>query len=117
MLPVDAEKDKQNVSDARNLAESLGMKHELFELKDAVSAYESLPLDKVALGNLTARLRMVEYRNRVTATMCYDKKAILDHFAIIDENRVMGVMDLKGVPEPYVFILERDGDRDLKQNF
>ncbi len=65
----------------------------------------------------TARLRMIEYRNRVTATMCYDEKAILDHFAKIDENRVMGVMDLKGVQEPYIFILERDGDSDINQNF
>ena len=64
MLPVDAEKDKQNVSDARNLVESLGMKHDLFELKDAVSAYSSLSLDKVALGNLTARLRMVTWYAR-----------------------------------------------------
>jgi NAD+ synthase len=59
MLPVDAEKDKQNVSDARELAASLGMRNEIFELKDAVTAYDSLSLDRVALGNLTARLRMV----------------------------------------------------------
>lgn len=64
-----------------------------------------------------ARLRMIEYRGRVTATMCYDSKAILDHFAKIDDKRVMGVMDLKGIPEPYIFILERDDDADLKQNF
>lgn len=64
MLPVDAEKDKQNVSDARELAESLGMKHELFELKEAVSTYDSLSLDKVAQGNLTARLRMVTWYAR-----------------------------------------------------
>ena len=64
-----------------------------------------------------ARLRMIEYRGRVTATMCYDEKAILDHFARIDDNRVMGVMDLKGIPEPYIFILERDDDADLQQNF
>jgi hypothetical protein len=64
-----------------------------------------------------ARLRMVEYRNRLTATMCYDEKAIFDHFVVIDEGRVMGVMDLKGVTEPYIFILERDGDSDLKQDF
>ena len=61
MLPVDAEKDKQNVSDARELAESLGMKHDLFELKDAVSAYDAFSLNRVALGNLTARLRMVTW--------------------------------------------------------
>ncbi|MHA1949666.1 MAG: NAD+ synthase [Candidatus Thorarchaeota archaeon] len=64
MLPVDADKDEQNVSDARGLAESLGIMHELFELKDAVSAYESLELDRVALGNLTARLRMVTWYGR-----------------------------------------------------
>ncbi len=64
MLPVDAEKDAQNVADARELAESLGMKHELFELRDAVSAYSSLSLDRVALGNLTARLRMTTWYAR-----------------------------------------------------
>ena len=64
----------------------------------------------------TARLRMVEYRGRSTATMCYDEKAILDHFARIDENRVMGIMDLKGVPQPYFFILERDGNSEVKLN-
>ena len=61
-------------------------------------------------------MRMIEYRSRATATMCYDEKAILDHFAKIDENRVMGIMDLKGVAKPYIFILERDDDSDLKQN-
>lgn len=64
----------------------------------------------------TARLRIVEYRGRVTAAMCYDEKPILDHFARIDENRVMGIMDLKGVPQPYFFILERDGDSEIKLN-
>ncbi len=64
MLPVDAEKDKQNVSDARQFAESLGMMHDLFELKDAVSAYDGLSLNRVALGNLTARLRMVTWYAR-----------------------------------------------------
>jgi hypothetical protein len=59
---------------------------------------------------------MIKYRSRVTATMCYDEKAILDHFAKIDDNRVMGVMDLKG-SEPYIFILERDDDSNFKQNF
>jgi NAD+ synthetase len=64
MLPVDAEKDKQNVADARELAESLGMKHDLFELKHAVSAYDSLRLDRVAMGNLAARLRMTTWYAR-----------------------------------------------------
>lgn len=64
MMPVDAEKDAVNVTDAKDLAETLGMKHELFELKQAVSAYDSLSLDRIALGNLTARLRMVTWYAR-----------------------------------------------------
>ncbi len=64
MMPVDAEKDAANVIDVKGLAETLGMKHELFELKLAVSAYDSLSLDRVALGNLTARLRMVTWYAR-----------------------------------------------------
>ncbi|MFW9810640.1 MAG: NAD+ synthase [Candidatus Thorarchaeota archaeon] len=64
MLPVDAKKDAQNVNDAQDLAESLGMKHELFELKEAISAYSSLSLDKITLGNLSARLRMTTWYAR-----------------------------------------------------
>lgn len=64
-----------------------------------------------------ARLRMVEYRSKVTASMCYDEKAIIDHFAKIDENTVMGIMDQKGDIKPYFFILERDNQSDLKQTF
>ncbi len=64
MLPVDKQKDAQNVTDARELAESLQMRHESFELKEAIAAYDSLSLDKVALGNLTARLRMVTWYAR-----------------------------------------------------
>ena len=64
LLPVDAKKDKQNVADARELADSLGMTHDLFELKEAVSAYNSLGLEKVAMGNLAARLRMVTWYAR-----------------------------------------------------
>lgn len=58
ILPVDARKDGKSAKDARGLAESLGMRYELFELNRAVAAYSSLPLDKICLGNLTTRLRM-----------------------------------------------------------
>lgn len=57
-----------------------------------------------------ARLRMIEFRGRTTATMAYDHKPIFDHFARIDESRVLGIMDLKGVPGPYAFCLERDNN-------
>ncbi len=40
--------------------------------------------------------------------MAYDEKPIFDMFVKIDEDRVLGVMDLKGKPKPYFFVLERD---------
>lgn len=55
-----------------------------------------------------ARLRMTEYRGKVSATMVYDYKAINDVFRKIDENRVLGVMDCKGEQGyPFFFVLER----------
>ena len=55
-----------------------------------------------------ARIRMIEYRGKVTGTMVYDQKSIFDHFAKINENTMLGAMDLKGVANPYFFVLERD---------
>lgn len=55
-----------------------------------------------------ARLRMTEYRGKVSATMVYDQKAINDVFRKVDENRVLGVMDLKAEGyRPFFFVLER----------
>lgn len=55
-----------------------------------------------------ARIRMIEYRGKVTGTMVYDEKGIFDHFAKINENTMLGAMDLKGAANPYFFVLERD---------
>ena len=55
-----------------------------------------------------ARLRMVEFRGRVTACMLYDDRPIIDAFVKIDDDRVLGVMDMKGDPSAYFFILRRD---------
>lgn len=64
MLPVDARKDAKNIADAKLVAETLDMPHEIFELKKAVAAFDSLNLDRVAQGNLAARLRMVTWYAR-----------------------------------------------------
>lgn len=61
LMPVDAKNDTKNVEDATQLAETLGMKHQLFEIGPAVDAYNSLDLGKVAKGNLMARLRMAAW--------------------------------------------------------
>ncbi len=55
-----------------------------------------------------ARLRLTEYRGKVSATMIYDNLPIHDVFRKVDENTLMGVMDLKGVEQPFFFILRRD---------
>ena len=51
---------------------------------------------------------MVEFRGRVTACMLYDDRPIIDAFVRIDDDRVLGVMDMKGDPSPYFFVLKRD---------
>ncbi len=54
-----------------------------------------------------ARLRMMEYRGKVSATMIYDQLPINDMFRQVDQNTVLGAMDLRGVPQTYFFVLRR----------
>lgn len=54
-----------------------------------------------------ARLRMMDYRGTVSATMIYDHLPINDSFRKIDENRVLGVMDYKHIEQPFFFVLTR----------
>lgn len=55
-----------------------------------------------------ARLRMTEFRGKVSATMVYDEQPINDVFRKVDDNTVMGVMDAKGMSKPFFFLLERE---------
>ncbi|QEY33498.1 DUF4334 domain-containing protein [Synechococcus sp. RSCCF101] len=54
-----------------------------------------------------ARLRITRYRGRDSATMIYDHAPINDVFRRLDANRVLGVMDMKGMNQPFVFELSR----------
>jgi DNA modification methylase len=54
-----------------------------------------------------ARIRMVEYRHKISATMIYDNLPIHDVFRKIDENTLLGLMDFKGMERPFFFILKR----------
>jgi hypothetical protein len=58
-----------------------------------------------------ARLRMTTYRGKSSATMVYDQLPINDVFRKIDENTVFGIMDLKGMKQPFFFILRREHGR------
>lgn len=64
----------------------------------------------LATRRFGARLRMLEHRGKVTAAMIYDDLPIIDIFRKLDENHLLGVMDLRYVPEPFFFRLIR-GDR------
>jgi hypothetical protein len=55
-----------------------------------------------------ARLRMVEYRGVVTATMCYDRLPVNDHFRRVDADTVVGAMDARGMAQPFMFVLHRE---------
>ena len=58
-----------------------------------------------------ARLRMTDYRGKSSATMIYDNLPINDVFRKVDENTVLGAMDLKGMDQPFFFVLRRERDR------
>ncbi len=55
-----------------------------------------------------ARLRMTQYRGLATATMIYDRLPICDVFRLVDDDTVLGLMDLRGEPQPFFFLLRRD---------
>jgi hypothetical protein len=51
----------------------------------------------VTWGKGEASLWLEEFRGEVTATMVYDGQPVHDHFKVIDDNAVMGIMNGKGV--------------------
>jgi hypothetical protein len=55
-----------------------------------------------------ARLRNLEYRGVVSASMIYDHLPIIDVFRRVDDHTLLGAMDLRGIKLPYFFILTRD---------
>ena len=55
-----------------------------------------------------ARLRMMEHRGKISATMVYDYLPIHDVFRRVDSHCVMGLMDYKALEAPYFFALTRE---------
>jgi hypothetical protein len=54
-----------------------------------------------------ARIRMMEHRQKISATMIYDTLPIHDIFRKIDDNTVLGLMDFKRMEQPFFFLLNR----------
>ncbi len=59
-----------------------------------------------------ARLRSMEHRGVVTAAMVYDDLPIVDVFREAAPDTLLGLMDLRGLPAPFFFLLERDDSAD-----
>lgn len=55
-----------------------------------------------------ARLRMLEYRGVLSAAMSYDDLPIHDCFRLVDPDTVVGAMDVRGVDQPFLFVLRRE---------
>lgn len=74
------------------------------------AARRMLPALRPLLRTRTARarLREIEFRGKVSAAMIYDHLPIIDIFRRVDEDTLLGVMDMRGLADPYFFILRRD---------
>lgn len=66
-----------------------------------------LPL--LASSRSRARLRMMSFRGKLSATIIYDDLPIHDVFRKVDQNTLLGLMDLKGMDRPFFFVLRREG--------
>lgn len=56
-----------------------------------------------------ARLKMIQYRGRLSAAMLYDQHGINDIFRKVDDHTVLGVMETRLKEKSgYFFVLERD---------
>ena len=56
-----------------------------------------------------AKLRAENFRGKRSAAMIYDRQPIADHFRRIDDDRVLGLMEMGGMERPFFFLLTRLG--------
>lgn len=55
-----------------------------------------------------ARLRLLEHRGTTTAALIYDALPIVDVLRRLDEQTLLGLMDMRAMAEPFFFTLRRD---------
>jgi len=68
----------------------------------------SLLIPTIQTLDFKARMRMTEFRGKVSATMIYNGLPINDVFRKVDDNTLLGLMDLIGMEQPFFFVLHRD---------
>ncbi|MCS5699123.1 DUF4334 domain-containing protein [Cyanobium sp. FGCU-52] len=55
-----------------------------------------------------ARLRLLQHRGISTAAMIYDNLPIVDVFRRLDDQTLLGLMDARGIAQPFFFLLRRE---------
>ena len=61
-----------------------------------------------------ASLRAVNFRGKSSAAMIYDRRPIIDHFRKIDPDRLLGLMEMRGMELSYFFLLTRVPDLEAQ---
>jgi hypothetical protein len=56
-----------------------------------------------------ARVRVLAHRGVASAAVVYDRLPVVDVLRAVTPDVLLGLMDLRGLPEPFFFVLERDG--------
>jgi hypothetical protein len=54
-----------------------------------------------------AKLRAENFRRKRSTAMIYDRQPIADHFRRIDDDRVLALMEMRGMERPLFFLLTR----------
>lgn len=78
-----------------------------FKSKTASNIFQLL-MSLFNTSSSCARLRMTEYRGKISATMIYDQLPVNDVFRKLDDNTVLGLMDNKRIQDPFFFKLSRE---------
>ena len=92
--------------DSNPIAMNLGLSITIPK-NDALKPFYSSMSKILKTEKSKARVRMMEYRGKISATMIYDYLPINDIFRKVDENIVLGLMDFKGMEKPFFFVLNR----------
>ncbi len=86
---------------------NLGLRVPLFK-KPFMKPINGIVTRLVQTQKSHARIRMINFRGKTSATMIYDRLPIHDHFRKFEDGTLMGLMDFKGQDRFYFFMLKRE---------
>ncbi|MCP4051193.1 MAG: DUF4334 domain-containing protein [bacterium] len=79
--------------------------HKIFLSKNSVKAIVlSLLGFKISIPATTAILEVINYRNKVSPAMIYNYLPMIDYFRKVDDQTVMGIMEIKGKTSVYFYL-------------